>query len=128
MMRTSLRVRSARSAVLAVAVGSVLATGGLSYGSFDGDHGSSTTGAETGKAASPAPATAGGTANLQPNRGVESSKPVRQGSTADMLPGAVWDSADDAGPTRKVDRPDRGRKGARARSDGAKLSPQVTKG
>jgi hypothetical protein len=82
-----MRARSARSALPAVVVTLALATGGLAYGSaYDG--GSSTTGVQTEEAAPPGTAPAGGTATMQPERGVQPSKSVPQGSTADMLPGA----------------------------------------
>jgi hypothetical protein len=106
-----MRARSARSAVLAGAFALALATGGLAYGSSAGDDGVSTTGAQTAKAASGA-APARGTAAMHAKQGVKPSKTIPKGSTRTTRPPADRNVA-----PKRVDKSDRGVKGAKATKD-----------
>lgn len=120
-----MNARSARSAVLAAAVVAALATGGLAYGSAADNDSGGTAGARIGKAA-PAVSKAG-TASMVPKKGVQPSKTVPKGSTADAR------STTSRSPVPKVratdvDKSDRGVKGARATKDRGQKNAPVTKG
>jgi hypothetical protein len=83
-MRSLTSARRARSALVAVVAAVTLATGGLAYGASVVGDGSSTADLAPDQG-TPGPAP-GGTATMQPERGVQPSKTAPQGSTAGMLP------------------------------------------
>lgn len=101
-----MRARSARSAVLAVAVALALTAAGPGHGLVDDDH-SSTRGAQ---AAQPATGGAGPvpeTSNLQPTPGIQPSETVPPGSTRDDRPPANGPALKGK-PTAVVDTSDEG--------------------
>ena len=118
-MRSPLRARSARSAVLAVpvaVVGLALATAGPGLGFANDDNGS-TRGVQTGK---PAPAGTGlvpATTNMQPKPGVKPSLTVPKGSTADMAPSGNLITGHQGTTVGDLDKSDRGAKNLPATKD-----------
>jgi hypothetical protein len=119
-----MKARSARSAVLGVAVVAALATGGLAYGSAAEPHDHSTADARIGKAAPPGTTSVGGTASMQPKRGVQPSKTIPKESTADKRSTA---SSNPKGTSAWVDKSDRGVKGAKATKDRVKKNAAPTR-
>ncbi len=123
-MRSPTRARSARSALAAGVAALAVATGGFAYGAsvVGGDSSTADVQPDTGT-----PGTApGGTADIQPGRGVKAPASVDPGSTAALQPGAsqVPAAADSGG---DVDTSDRGVKGAKPTKDrGVKNAPATT--
>lgn len=115
-MRNLMNVRSARSAVLGLAVVMALATGGLAYGSAAEDDGTSTATARIGKAAPPGSVSPAGTATMVPKQGVKGSTTTSKGSTAERTPPATRGAARTT-KARDVDKSDRGVKNLRATKD-----------
>jgi hypothetical protein len=111
-----MNARSARSAVLAVAVVAALATGGLAYGSTAEDHDHSTADARIAKAAPPGTVRLAGTATMDPAQGVKVSSTTSRWSTAERTPPATRGRAHTA-KARDVDKSDRGVKNLRATKD-----------
>lgn len=124
-MKNPMRARSARSGAVAVAVALAVAGGGLAYGSSADDGGVSTRGAQTAKAAPPGTAPVGGTASMQPKRGVKPSVIVPKGSTRDARPSV--DRNPGAKATTVVDKSDRGVKGTRATKDRGRKNAPATR-
>jgi hypothetical protein len=122
-MRIHMNARSARSAVLGVAVVAALATGGLAYGSSADDVGTSTVTAKHGKAA-PAVSKAG-TASMVPKKGVKTSRTIPAG-TAERTPPATRGPAHTA-KARDLDKSDRGVKGAKTTKDSGKTNVPATR-
>jgi hypothetical protein len=116
-MRIPTNARSARSAVLGVAVVAALATGGLAYGSAAEHHDHSTADAQIGKAAAPGTVRLAGTAKIVPKQGVKASPTTSKRSTAERTPPATRSPARTA---TDVDKSDKGVKNLRATTDGGK--------
>lgn len=114
-MRNPMNVRSARSAVLGLAVVMALATGGLAYGSAAENDGTSTATARIGKAAPPGSVSPAGTATMVPKQGVKGST-TSKGSTAERTPPATRGAVRTT-KARDVDKSDRGVKNLRATRD-----------
>ncbi len=119
-----MNTRSARSAVLGVAVIAALATGGLAYGSAAEHHSHSTATARVGKAAPPGSVRVPATTNLSPKQGVKPSGTIPKGSTAERHPVTRTPSRH----PKVVDRSDKGVKGAKATKDRGEKHAPVTKG
>ncbi|WP_183099178.1 hypothetical protein [Nocardioides pelophilus] len=107
-----MRARSARATVLAVAVAAALVTAGPGFGLADDGSAGSTRGAQTEKAAPPGSVRVPATTNMKASRGVKPSDKIPAGSTRTAQPPAVK-----AGPTKVVDRSDKGVKNLRPTKD-----------
>ena len=121
-----MNARSARSAVLGVAVVAALATGGLAYGSAADHHDHSTADARIGKAAPPGTARLAGTAKIVPKQGVKASPTTSNRSTAERTPPATRSPARTARAT-DVDKSDKGVKNLRATKDTGKRNVPATR-
>ncbi|KAA1419470.1 hypothetical protein F0U44_13655 [Nocardioides humilatus] len=126
-----MKVRSARSAVLGIAVVVALATGGMAYGSSAADERSrddqSTATAKVWKAAPPGTERLTGTATMVGKQGVRPSRTISKGSTAEKRPPVTRGPAHTA-KARDVDKSDRGKKNAPVTKDGGKKHPRVQPG
>ena len=121
-MRIPMNARSARSAVLGVAVVAALATGGLAYGSAAEHHDHSTADARIGKAAPPGTVRLAGTAKMVPKQGVKAPPTTSKRSTAERTPPATRTAR-----ATDVDKSDRGMKNLRATEDRGKRNVPATR-
>jgi len=126
-MRIPMNARSARSAVLGVAVVVALATGGLAYGSAAENDSNSTAEARIGKAAPPGTVRLPATTNMVAKQGVTPSRTTPQQSTAEQAPSTTRSPVHTA-KARDVDKSDKGVKGAKATRDRGRKNAPVTRG
>jgi hypothetical protein len=125
-MRIPMNARSARSAVLGVAVFAALATGGLAYGSAAENDSNSTAEARIGKAAPPGTVRVPATTNMVAKQGVKPSRTTPKQSTAEKAPSTTRSPAHTA-KARDVDKSDKGVKGAKATKDRGKKNAASTR-